>query len=302
MCKTPQLIKTVSNMYGIVLFLVAVSVANGNLSKQSHVIVSSLWFFHYFQGANILEALERRVDGRIVGGQETKIENFPWQVSLHVRDRHICGGAILGPKKILTASHCIHAFVGKNNRDDLRIRAGMTSLKMGGVYRKISKMVEHPRFNKPTILNNDIAVLILAEALVFGPHIQPVALPNPEEMLRTGTVGTVSGWGYVRVDGPGADVLRYVDLPVVDHASCVKSYQNYNGQARVTDQNFCAGYWKVGGKDSCQGDSGGPFVVRGGRTPVLHGVVSWGYKCALPDYPGIYARVSAFIPWINSIN
>ena len=32
----------------------------------------------------------------------------------------------------------------------------------------------------------------------------------------------------------------------------------------------------------------------------LCGIISYGYKCAVPGYPGVYAKVHSFIDWIEA--
>ena len=89
------------------------------------------------------------------------------------------------------------------------------------------------------------------------------------------------------------DTCRYVRVPAVTNAVCKSAYSD----SAITDAMICARY---PGRDSCQGDSGGPFVCNNEGKAVIAGVVSWGYGCALPGYPGVYSRTTHVLDWIKA--
>lgn len=97
-----------------------------------------------------------------------------------------------------------------------------------------------------------------------------------------------------------AEQLQKVDLNVINQGLCVDRYNELKSQPEfstwpeVTPRMLCAGILDVGGKDSCQGDTGGPLL----NNNVVVGVISWGFRCGTPEYPGVTARVSALMDWI----
>lgn len=77
---------------------------------------------------------------RVISGEDAKPNQFPHQVSLQVNWNHICGGAILSEKWILTAAHCIGNYY-------LNIRAGIVDLnEADGQYAFVLKTIVHPDY------------------------------------------------------------------------------------------------------------------------------------------------------------
>lgn len=101
------------------------------------------------------------------------------------------------------------------------------------------------------------------------------------------------GNDHVLEGGSGPQALNQVVVPTLSHKTCLTMYGNI-----IENAMLCAGY-DQGQKDSCQGDSGGPYFFEGPNGYTLHGVVSWGAGCARPRAPGVYARVSSYIDWIQ---
>merc|ERR1711953_452091 len=154
--------------------------------------------------------------------------------------------------------------------------------------------VINSNWNQQT-MDNDIAILKLSTPLTLGGDVQAICLPSDNFAPAVGTPCWVSGWGTLQSGANSLpQQLQWVSVPVVSQASCNNAYSN-----GITANMICAGL-STGGKDSCQGDSGGPFVCMENGNPVITGVVSFGIGCALADYPGVYARVTQYLPWIRA--
>lgn len=159
----------------------------------------------------------------------------------------------------------------------------------------------HPDFRKLGPYSHDLALLVVSEpGFKFNNMVIPACFS--EEDPTPGTWCEVSGWGAV--DPNKSEVvsptLKATTVPVLSLDTCRKKDIYGEKHQQILDSMLCAGYLK-GGRDSCGGDSGGPLICeRGGRLEVA-GIVSWGDGCAKKNRPGIYTRVSSFLPWIKEI-
>lgn len=255
-------------------------------------------------------ALAQDDPGRIVGGQEADPGEWPWQVALvfgnatDLYQGQFCGGSIINREWVVTAAHCVE----DSAPGDLDVVAGIHDLATpDSDYRRsdVTDIIVHPGWNTDTN-DNDIALLKLATPIGERPAgagvlpIQYVPLVPADIGALVGELSTITGWGNTLPNPPGGtsypERLREVELPVIANADCATAYPG------LTDNMICAAV-PEGGKDSCQGDSGGPMVFYNETADEWQqiGVVSFGRGCADADFPGVYARVSRYTSWVESI-
>ena len=234
----------------------------------------------------------------IVGGSVADPKRYPYYVILQYDGVIGCGGTLVWADLILTAAHCAYSDGGTRG-----IIAVIGSGGSGNVEtRKILRVVPHPAFDDDT--NKYDVALFQIDPVAEASLVQ---LAKPDEfVLKPSDEVTVIGFGATRDDGDNSEVLREVELQVVDDTEC--SYQYGNDGNIHFPSMICAA--DIGKEGPCYRDSGGPLLVLGGEItesnvtqPDLQvGVVSFGgSKCGNPEQASVYADVVHVQPWVEGM-
>ncbi|UYV78000.1 PRSS44 [Cordylochernes scorpioides] len=225
---------------------------------------------------------------------------WPWQVSLYTvhpvlgrRERHACGGALIGPQWVATGAHCLRgtrgtghdnhepvlvppalylAWVYKECSDDRgplrrllrglswRALLGKTDLSRhepGQLDIGVTRVVFHPRYD-PSTQDHDLALMKLRRPVELGNAISSLCLPESNEAYPSDSSCISTGWG--------------------------PAYKTTTSNTAVC----------------LQGDTGGPLQCRNSKDQswVLAGVASQGQDCESPELPDVYTRTSRYVRWM----
>ncbi|CAK8683125.1 unnamed protein product [Clavelina lepadiformis] len=263
---------------------------------------------------------------RIIGGENAKPGEFPWQAALRRKTvvpwgrNHLCGASIIKSCWLITAAHCV-ANAGTRN---YLVRVGdlyNDEDQAGNIYSEDQQEYDiknvfipenYTHFPTP---RNDIALIELqppndtpSTCIRFSKFVQPICLPLSGDAVDTKSICEISGWGAMNwTDTFGASryphVMQKAKVSIQNHGICRTKYgRDRSGNFRLVPNTVCAA---DPGIDSCQGDSGGPLAcmrdINGmGTNFILWGVTSWGDGCAHKTKPGIYTRVASFLDFIQS--
>ncbi|CAF1474984.1 unnamed protein product [Rotaria sordida] len=240
---------------------------------------------------------------RIVGGSHAIPNSWPWQVLYEEKKPcgnnmiciGLCGGTLIDSRHVLTAAHC----VGTTNPATITITAGLHNKNNNEADTRQIRIVEriftHAGYNNQT-LENDIAILQLAESVQFNKYVQPACLPGPDPKPNADVV--ILGWGAIQVGGSPYHELKQTKVKVIGNC-----YEHWGRQVDE-EKHICVGDATTG-DSACQGDSGGPILFEHNGQWVVVGVFSFvkAGECSTftNSKPNVYVRVSAYLPWINSI-
>jgi hypothetical protein len=225
-------------------------------------------------------ARQPRAHSAIVGGIQTSIERVPWQVALlgeipvEIEGEkgileELCGGAILGETRVLTAAHCMfNPQTGEQApAEDFVVVAGSSDLDERESTEQdvaVAGIHVHPYFNYDAGPGtpDDVAILKLNRSLnLSGAAARAISVASAGSIPSRGSPVELSGFGQQSIGSEPSGKLYSLNMSLGTSEAC-------GGEA---DAVFLCASAPAG--SACGGDGGGG-LTSSGATPVLLGVLS----------------------------
>ncbi|XP_073884716.1 brain-specific serine protease 4 isoform X2 [Macaca fascicularis] len=139
---------------------------------------------------------------RVVGGEDSTDNEWPWVVSIQKNGTHQCAGSLLTSRWVITAAHCFKDNLNKPSLFSVLLGAwqlgnpGSRSQKVG-----VAWVQPHPMYSWKEGARADIALVRLEHSIQFSERVLPICLPDASIHLPPNTHCWISGWGSIQDGG-----------------------------------------------------------------------------------------------------
>ena len=130
---------------------------------------------------------------RVIAGTDASLGEWPWQAWLDIEGSGFsCGGSLIAPQWVLTAAHCILEPEPSKYKVILGDVKHKKNEKSEQIF-KVDKIIVHENYEKPVVINNDVALMKLSKPARINAIVRPVCLPSPHEMVPLKTKCYITG-------------------------------------------------------------------------------------------------------------
>ncbi|XP_058796458.1 chymotrypsin-1-like [Phymastichus coffea] len=242
---------------------------------------------------------------RIIDGQNSDPSSYTYHVAIlkvngtNGEIQHICGGAIIDRRFVLTAAHCVYDI----EREDVIIRAGGNQAPPADkphlekrYFKRVTKIMYPKDYVKdPRYHEYDIALLKIEGTFDLGDreHFRKLQLPNEDNDYEE-KWATVSGYGVhepdqgtLKAEGNGFKSLK-TKVISIDECQTTRTYI-------LTAGSLCTLSIQMKGH-TCYGDGGNPLVYDN----QIIGILNNPSTCD-DTRPELYTKVSEYLSFIKKV-